>query len=106
MSADDPEIDITADPYYHLTPILDDTLDEGETLTHSEGVKIARARSESAPLWSVIVGDELVTTFRGDSDICRSTIAVGTWIDEMVAWWTADEEPEPPGFGRRGSAFR
>ena len=96
-----------ADQYAHLAKVLADAADAGETITHSRDppVRIHRAERE-ASLWAIIVGDELVTTFRGDADGFRSTIDLGMWIDGVADWWTAEEEPQPPGFDRGGSAFR
>ena len=96
-----------ADPYAHLTQVLADAADAGETITHSQEPPVAIVRAEAeASLWAIVVGDELVTTFRGDAEGFRSTIDLGMWIDGVAEWWTAEEEPQPPGFDRGGSAFR
>ena len=96
-----------ADEYAHLTQVLADAVDPGGTIRHSEEPAVAIARAEAeASLWGLIVGDELVTTFRGDAEGFRSTIDLGVWIDQVAEWWTAEDEPQPPGFERGGSAFR
>ncbi|MDB2287136.1 hypothetical protein PM038_18125 [Halorubrum ezzemoulense] len=100
------EVEIV-DEYAHLTQVLAAAAEPGETITHSEEPPVAIVRAEAeASLWAVVVGDELVTTFRGDAEGFRSTIDLGVWIDQVTDWWTAEEEPQPPGFERGGSAFR
>jgi len=95
-----------ADPYAHLTPVLADAVGGGETITHSEDppVRIGRALGE-AELWSVIVADELVTSFSGDAWFAQNTADLGRWIDDMIDWWTTEDETQPPGFDRGGTAF-
>ena len=96
-----------ADEYAHLTKVLVDAADAGETITHSPDPPVAIVRAEhEASLWAIVVDDELVTTFRGDAEGFRSTLDLGVWIDQVADWWTAEEEPQPPGFERGGSAFR
>ena len=104
--ADNSEAEI-ADPYAHLTKVLADAAEPGKKIRHSQEPPVAIVRAEhEASLWAVVVGDELVTTFRGDAEGFRSTIDLGMWIDGVAEWWTAEEEPQPPGFDRGGSAFR
>jgi hypothetical protein len=100
------EVEI-ADQYAHLTQVLADAGDAGETITHScdPPVTIVRAQHE-ASLWAIVVGDELVTTFRAAPAAFASTIDLGVWIDRVVEWWTTEDESQPPGFDRGGSAFR
>jgi len=95
-----------ADPYAHLTPVLADAVDGGETITHSDDppVRVGRSKGETK-LWSVIVDDELVTSFSDDAWFTQSTADLGVWIDGVVDWWTAEEKTQPPGFERGGSAF-
>jgi len=96
-----------ADQYAHLTQVLADASEPGETITHSEEPPVAIVRAEhEASLWAIVVGDELVTTFRAAPAAFASTLDLGVWIDQVADWWTAEEEPQPPGFERGGSAFR
>ncbi|WP_017344698.1 hypothetical protein [Halorubrum sp. T3] len=100
------EVEI-ADEYAHLTKVLVDAADVGETIIHNRDppVTIYRAEAE-ASLWGIVVGDEVVTTFRADPAAFASTLDLGVWIDQVADWWTAEEEPQPPGFEQGGSAFR
>jgi hypothetical protein len=104
---EDNQIDMTADPYAHLAPVLADSADEYQTIEHQQDppVKISRTGAE-ANLWCLIVDGDGISTFRGDGASFSSTSDLGFWIDSMVEWWTAEEEPQPPGFDRGGSAFR
>ena len=96
-----------ADPYAHLAGVLAGAGDGGETITHSRDPPVIIHRAEhEASLWAVVVGDELVTTFRGDAEAFCSTLDLGMWIDRVVEWWTAEDEPQPPGFDRANTAFR
>ena len=100
------EVEI-ADQYAHLTQVLADAADAGKTIRHSRDPPVAIVRAEhEASLWAIVVGDELVTTFRGDAEGFRSTLDLGVWIDQVADWWTVEEEPQPPGFDRGGTAFR
>lgn len=95
------------DEYAHLTQVLAAAAEPGETITHSEEPPVAIVRAEAeASLWAIVVGDELVTTFHADPAAFASTLDLGVWIDQVAEWWTAEEEPQPPGFEQGGSAFR
>ena len=94
------------DPYFYLTHVFLDSLDGGEMLPHSDDPPVMLCRAETdANLWAIIVEEEVVTTFRGDAAEFKSTAGLAAWIDDMVDWWTTDQETQPPGFDRGGSAF-